>query len=100
MTYQALTSEAKSIFGNPWRHDQWNITTQGQFINRYGLPKAHEFAKLAGSKVGNTKPTIPGELTRVVEDNRTFIFNKRGGSGGGDTIIVGAGSSGEGPPDA
>lgn len=96
MTYQALTSEAKSIFGNPWRHGQWNITTQGQFITRYGPAKADEFAKLAGSKVGSTRPTIPGELVRVIEDNRTFIFNKRGSNttSTGD----GSGSSGDGPP--
>lgn len=97
---QALTSEAKSIYGNPWRHDQWNITTQGKFVSRYGLPKAEEFAKLAGSKIGNTKPTIPGELSRVITDNRTYIFNRNetGGSGGGGGGIIGAGSSGNGPP--
>lgn len=93
---QALLSEDKSVFGNPWRFDQWNITVQGKFVTRYGEAKAAEFAKLAGSKIGNTKPTIPGELCRVIEDNRTFIFNKRGSGvsvGGG-----GQGSSGSGPP--
>jgi hypothetical protein len=92
---QVLTSEAKSIFGNPWRPDQWNITTQGKFIARYGKAKADEFAKLAGSMVGATKPTIPSELTRVVHDNRTFIINKRIGSTSG---ADGQGSSGEGSP--
>ena len=77
---QALSSESKSLFGNPWRFDQWNITLQGSFIKRYGEAKAAEFAKLAGSKIGNTRPTIPGELTRVIIDKRTIIINRRGGS--------------------
>lgn len=91
---QALTSEAKSIFGNPWRFGQWNITTQGKFVARYGVDKATEFANLAGSKIGNTKPTIPGELTRVINDNRTFIINRRGST----SEIGGKGYTGIGPP--
>lgn len=90
---QALTSETKSIFGNPWRFDQWNITLQGRFVSRYGVEKAAEFAKLAGSKIGNTKPTIPGELVRTIIDNRTFIINRRGESGGAQ------GTSGDGVPE-
>jgi hypothetical protein len=90
---QALTSEDKSIFGNPWRFDQWNITRQGQFITRYGAAKAAEFAKLAGSKVGATKPTIPGELIRTIIDKRTIIINRRS-DGGPD----GRGYDGDLPP--
>lgn len=67
---QALHSEAKSIYGNPWREDQWNLTLQGKFVTRYGLAKAEEFAKLAGTKVG----AGPKKPIRPIIQN--FLFNK------------------------
>ena len=104
---KALLTEQHSIFGNPWRADQWNITRQGQFVARYGAAKAAEFAKAAGSPVHSLRPPTTTEV-RIVEA-RTYIMTKKigqqqssgGGTGGtgGSGGLVGAGSSGDGPPE-
>lgn len=85
--------DLRSKFGNPWMPDEWNLTTQGQFVKLYGEGRARVFAKVAGTTIGALKPR-PMPL-----GNRTFILTKRlitTDSVGG---IIGAGSSGEGPPD-
>lgn len=85
---KTLLSEDKSIYGNPWRADQWNLTTQGAFVARYGEAKAAEFAKAAGSAIGALRPNE--DKSRVVE--RHWIIQKKTGGGGIQ------GSSGSGPP--
>lgn len=88
---QALTSEARSIYGNPWREDQWNLTVQGRFVARYGEAKAREFAKAAGTTLGALKPVSAEQAQRLVEVRQFILIKKIGGSGG-------TGSSGSGPP--
>lgn len=80
-----------SRFGNPWSADQWNVTTQGRFLQAYGRRRADQFAALAGTTVGGPRPDGAVRVER-----RTYIITRKiGGVGGG---LVGAGSSGEGPP--
>jgi hypothetical protein len=86
---KALFSEDKSIYGNPWRADQWNLTTQGAFVARYGEAKAAEFAKAAGTSIGALKPKPISERDVLVKN---FILIKKVGGAGG------TGSSGSGPP--
>jgi hypothetical protein len=42
---------------NPWSAEHWNLTDQGKVVREHGMSKAEELAKLAGSRVGATKPT-------------------------------------------
>lgn len=96
---KALSSEEKSIYGNPWRAEQWNITVQGAFVQRYGVAKANEFAKAAGVKVGDLRPHDPNKPIRVVEV-RNFLIGRRGtNSDSSSASIIGAGTSGNGPPE-
>lgn len=87
--------DMRSKFGNPWSADEWNLTVQGQFVAFYGEERAKVFRRAAGVKLGATKPAVV-----VVKDTRTFIYTKRlvtaDGTGQG---IIGAGSSGDGPPE-
>lgn len=87
--------DMRSKLGNPWMPDEWNLTRQGEFIKLYGEGRARVFAKVAKTTLGGLKPSA-----MAVGDTRTFIYTKRlvtnDGSGGG---IIGAGSSGEGPPE-
>lgn len=41
---------------NPWSSSNWNVTEQAQFVQQYGMEKAKQFAALAGSHIGATKP--------------------------------------------
>lgn len=41
---------------NPWAHDTWNMTKQGEIFNRLGAAKAEELAKLAGTTLGGPRP--------------------------------------------
>lgn len=91
---QALLSEKHSIYGNPWRADQWNITMQGQFVLRYGEAKGREFAKAAGVTFGATKPASTGQPVII---HRNFILNKQIGTVGQSS--GGYGWTGDGPPD-
>ena len=43
---------------NPWSAQHWNLTDQGRIVREHGMSKAEELAKLAGSRVGATKPTL------------------------------------------
>ncbi len=83
---------------NPWTADAWNITAQGEYVKRYGVSVATRTAKLAGSFLGATKPKQDHRQIEV----RNFILTKKIGSTGGsgnDTGLIGAGRSGEGPPE-
>lgn len=42
---------------NPWSAEHWNLTEQGKIVREHGMTKAEELARLAGSRVGATKPT-------------------------------------------
>ena len=85
-----------SALGNPWSPDQWNITKQGAFVNRYGMRRAREFAQKAGTTVGGPKPEDsfgPRTINRFIIQKRVINNNNQGGD------LVGAGSSGDGPPE-
>lgn len=84
-----------SAIGNPWSADQWNVTKQGEFLLRYGQRRAEQFAKEAGTTVGGAKPDGVGPKTIVKVLIQKRVINQ-GGTGGG---IIGAGSSGDGPPE-
>jgi hypothetical protein len=80
---------------NPWTYENWNLTEQGRFFVAFGLVKCEQLAAAAGTTVGGPKPK-PAHEVKVIE--RHWIIQKKqvgGGSGGG---LVGAGSSGSGPP--
>lgn len=78
---------------NPWLPENWNLTKQGEYIRQYGLEVAKGKAKHAGTKIGAPAPRInPTHSTIVIVQRRTIEV---GGSGG---ALVGAGSSGDGPP--
>lgn len=81
---------------NPWSHEFWNLTRQGEYIRKYGLEVAKTKAKSAGTKFGAPAPRggFPHHHQRplqVIVQRRTIV---QGGGGG----VIGAGSSGDGPP--
>tara|TARA_R110000851_G_scaffold268071_2_gene420683 strand:+ start:13517 stop:14359 length:843 start_codon:yes stop_codon:yes gene_type:complete len=41
---------------NPWAHDTWNMTQQGQYHREHGAEKAAQAAKAAGTTVGGQRP--------------------------------------------
>lgn len=75
---------------NPWLPENWNLTAQGAYIREYGLEVAKGKAKKAGTKIGAPAP-------RLIPENKTIVIVQRRNIGGGGGI-VGAGSSGDGPP--
>jgi hypothetical protein len=86
---------------NPWSAEHWNLTAQGQYVNKYGLEVAKKKARDAGSSIGALQPRIAavGPYTPIPKSNFTVIVQRRGISapvGGGG--LVGAGSSGSGDP--
>jgi hypothetical protein len=87
---------------NPWTFANWNLTAQGQYVVKHGIIKAQAAAAEAGTTLGGPKPP-PAQMVKVIE--RHWIIQKKGtqaggtgGSGGGGGGLVGAGSSGSGPP--
>lgn len=42
--------------GNPWKHDSWNLSKQGQFVREHGMDKAKAAASAAGTTVGGQRP--------------------------------------------
>lgn len=42
--------------GNPWAHDTWNMTKQGEYLKQYGSEKAAAMAKAAGTSLGGGRP--------------------------------------------
>lgn len=80
--------DTMSEIANPWLPENWNLTAQGDYVKKYGVSVATRTAKLAGSSLGALKPR-----TGVTVQNLTIIQRKSFGGG-----IVGAGSSGSGPP--
>ena len=44
---------------NPFTHDNWNLTKQGEILKAEGAEKAEQLAKAAGTTVGGTRPTAP-----------------------------------------
>lgn len=88
-----------SALGNPWLQSEWNLTKQGEFLLRYGSARAEEFATAAGTSLGGIQKKPIGENTVI----RNFILIKRigatgGSGGGGGGGVIGAGTSGSGPP--
>lgn len=41
---------------NPWSHENWNMTKQGEYLREHGPDKAAEAAKQAGTKLGGMRP--------------------------------------------
>jgi len=41
---------------NPFSHDHWNMTKQGQVVTEHGMEKATQMAKAAGTTVGGMRP--------------------------------------------
>jgi hypothetical protein len=76
---------------NPWTAEFWSITAQGAYIKKYGLSVAQRTARLAGSRIGALRPTVP-QPEKIIE--RHWIIQKQGGGGGGG----GQGFSGSGAP--
>lgn len=77
---------------NPWLAENWNVTAQGDYVKKYGVSVAVRTAKLAGSYLGALKPNTP---PTALYNNLVIIQRKSFGGGG----IIGAGSSGDGPPE-
>lgn len=44
---------------NPWAHDTWSLTEQGNVIKTKGREHADKLAKLAGTTVGGRRPEAP-----------------------------------------
>lgn len=44
---------------NPWSHDNWNLTEQGNILKSKGREHADKLAKLAGTTVGGRRPEPP-----------------------------------------
>jgi hypothetical protein len=86
---------------NPWSAEFWNLTRQGQYIQKYGVEVAKTKAKQAGAKFGDLKPRAHvGPFAPIPQSNFTVIVQRKGlpapvGGGG----LVGAGSSGNGAPE-
>lgn len=79
--------EFVSTLGNPWLATEFNVTRQGEFFRKYGAARAGQYAELA---------RVANERDRPRVEARTFILTRKIGGGGG---LVGAGSSGDGPPE-
>lgn len=41
---------------NPWTHENWNMTKQGDYVKQHGREKANAAAKAAGTTVGGQRP--------------------------------------------
>lgn len=42
---------------NPWTAKNWNLTKQGEYLNKHGEAKAEQAAKAAGTSIGGPKPS-------------------------------------------
>jgi hypothetical protein len=78
---------------NPWSAEFWSLTRQGEYVKKYGTEVAKTKAKKVGAKLGDLKPR---EL--FVQQPLTVLVQRRNIGGGSGGSIVGAGSSGDGPP--
>lgn len=80
---------------NPWTFANWNVTAQGRFVQQFGLEKAQAAAKEAGTVLGGARPV---SHTKTIVKHFIFkkVIERTSGGGGG---LVGAGSSGDGPPE-
>ena len=79
------------VADNPWEADGWNLTMQGRFIAAHGMEIATAFAKVAGTKVGGLKPSLPKPDPIKVLIQKRVIGSVSVGSND-------SGSSGDGPP--
>ena len=77
---------------NPWSLEHWSLTRQGAYIKKYGVEVAKTKARQAGAKLGDLKPRA-----LFGQPPLTVLVQRRNIIGGGGSL-VGAGSSGEGPP--
>lgn len=101
---------------NPWSPQFWNLTKQGAYIKKYGVEVAKTKAKQAGTKLGAAPAVMPNPQYMPLPTSRnghhmtagrkfTVIIQQKGGAaasgggGGGGGGLIGAGSSGTGPPE-
>lgn len=89
-----------AFVNNPWSAEHWNLTKQGEYVKKYGLEVAKTKAKQAGTTLTAGRPVQPQRFAPLPRgSNYTVIVQRKGNivnvSGGG---LVGAGSSGDGPP--
>lgn len=77
--------EFVSTIGNPWLATEFNVTRQGEFFVKYGAARAEQFAEVARKANALLQP----------QQARTYVYTRKLIGGGG---VVGAGSSGNGPP--
>lgn len=82
---------------NPWSAEFWNLTRQGAYIRKHGLEVAKTKAKRAGTTLGAPMPRAERPKLIVLVQRRD-VSGSGGGGGGGGGGLVGAGSSGNGPP--
>lgn len=79
-----------SAIGNPWLAAEFNVTRQGEFLKRYGARRAEQFKSLAQAA---------NALAPKTQYRTTIIVRKIGNTSGGGGGLIGAGSSGDGPPE-
>jgi len=84
---------------NPWSAEHWNLTKQGQYVQKYGIEVAKTKAAQAGASLDGKRPMPQLAFAPIPKSNFTVIVQRKGtpapvGGGG----LVGAGSSGDGPP--
>lgn len=87
------------MVNNPWSPEFWNVTAQGAYVRQYGVAVASRTAKLAGVTLGAVHPKTD-EASVLVKQYVMIkkIGNTGGSGGGGGGGLIGAGSSGNGPP--
>lgn len=86
---------------NPWSAEHWNLTHQGQYVRQYGVEVAKTKAKEAGTTLSGKPPQVAafGPFSPMPKRNFTVIVQNKGGGGGSNVSnLIGAGSSGDGPP--
>jgi hypothetical protein len=83
--------EFVSTLGNPWLAEEYSVTMQGVFFQKYGARRAEQFAEIARK----ANALAPKTAYRTTIITRKITESGGGGSGG----LVGAGSSGDGPPE-
>jgi len=71
---------------NPWAGDSWSVTAQGILLTVFGMSRAREFARAAGTTVGGPRPNQNKKPPfQVIIQKRIIIQqNPGGGASGGE----------------
>lgn len=54
-----ITPTTPSGEPNPFSHEHWNMTKQGDFLKKHGTEKAEQMARAAGTTIGGRRPAQP-----------------------------------------